>query len=94
MTVDNKTLIQRWFEEVWNQGRVETIEELLAEECVIHGLADASGKELRGPAEFRAFHAQFREAFPEMTVTVDTRLLKATSWRRAVPSAVNIAAIV
>ena len=71
MTVDNKTLIHRWFEEVWNQGRAETIEELLAEECVIHGLADASGREVRGPAEFRAFHAQFREAFPEIMVTVE-----------------------
>jgi steroid delta-isomerase-like uncharacterized protein len=71
MTVANKTLIHRWFDEVWNEGRVETIDELLAEECAIHGLADASGKEVRGQVEFRAFHAQFREAFPEMRVTVE-----------------------
>ena len=71
MTVDNKTLIHRWFEEVWNKGRADTIDELLADECVVHGLADASGNEVRGPAEFRAFHAQFREAFPEIVVTVE-----------------------
>lgn len=71
MTADNKTLMHRWFEEVWNQGRAETIDELMAEDCVVHGLADAAGKEVRGPAEFKAFHAQFREAFPDMVVTVE-----------------------
>jgi steroid delta-isomerase-like uncharacterized protein len=71
MTVDNKALIHRWFEEVWNQGRAETIEELLAADCVIHGLADATGKDVRGPAEFKAFHAEFREAFPDITVTIE-----------------------
>jgi steroid delta-isomerase-like uncharacterized protein len=71
MTADNKTLMHRWFDEVWNQGRAETIDELMAEDCVIHGLADASGKDVRGKADFRAFHAQFREAFPEIVVTVE-----------------------
>ncbi len=26
----NKALVRRWFEEVWNQGREETIDELFA----------------------------------------------------------------
>jgi steroid delta-isomerase-like uncharacterized protein len=71
MTTDNKALIRRWFEEVWNQGRAETIEELLAEDGVVHGLADATGAPVRGPAEFKAFHTQFRAAFPDITVTVE-----------------------
>jgi len=71
MAVNNKALIHRWFDEVWNQGRVESIDELLADECVIHGLADSSGKEVEGPAAFRAFHTQFREAFPDMAITIE-----------------------
>ena len=71
MTSDNKTLMHRWYEEVWNQGRVETIDELMAEGCVIHGLVDASGKDIEGPAAFRAFHTQFRGAFPDITVNVE-----------------------
>lgn len=71
MSSENKALIKRWFEEVWNQGRAEAIEELLAEEGVVHGLADATGAPVRGPAEFKAFHAQFREAFPDIVVTVE-----------------------
>jgi steroid delta-isomerase-like uncharacterized protein len=71
MSSDNKALIKRWFEEVWNQGRAEAIEELLAEDAVVHGLADATGAPVRGPVEFKAFHTQFREAFPDITVTVE-----------------------
>ena len=33
---DQKATLIRWFEEVWNQGRRETIDELLPEDCVIH----------------------------------------------------------
>ena len=71
MSEENKALFRRWFEEVWNQGRAEAIEELFAAEGVAHGLADASGAELRGPAHFREFHRGFRDAFPDIRVTVE-----------------------
>jgi predicted ester cyclase len=44
---------------------------MFAEEGVAHGLADASGAELRGPAHFREFHRSFRDAFPDIRVTVE-----------------------
>jgi steroid delta-isomerase-like uncharacterized protein len=69
--VDNATLVRRWFEEVWNKGRAEAIDEMFAEDGVAHGLADESGAELRGPAHFRVFHQRFREAFPDVVVSVD-----------------------
>ncbi len=71
MSEENKALFRRWFEEVWNQGRAEAIDEMFAEDGVAHGLADASGAELRGPAHFREFHRGFREAFPDIRVTVE-----------------------
>ena len=67
----NKQLIQRWFEEVWNKGRADAIDEMIAEDCVIHGLGDATGQAVTGPAEFKTFHATFREAFPDITVSVE-----------------------
>jgi steroid delta-isomerase-like uncharacterized protein len=70
-TLDNVSLVRRWFEEVWNKGRAEAIEEMFAEDGVAHGLADESGAPLRGPAHFRVFHRQFREAFPDVEVSVD-----------------------
>ena len=71
MTKENDALIRRWFEEVWNQGRVEAIDEMFAADGVAHGLSNDSGNPLRGPAGFREFHARFREAFPDIVVTVE-----------------------
>src|SRR5688500_18030659 len=68
---DNVAVLRRWFEEVWNKGRAEAIDEMFAEDGVAHGLADEGGAELRGPAHFRVFHQRFREAFPDVEVVVD-----------------------
>ena len=68
---DNVAIVRRWFEEVWNRGRADAIEEMFAEDGVAHGLADGSGAELRGPAHFREFHGRFREAFPGIEVVVE-----------------------
>ena len=71
MSEENKALIQRWFEEVWNQGNSETIDELLDPDGVIHGLVDASGQTVRGLAGFHEFHNQFRNAFSDLNISVD-----------------------
>jgi len=71
MSEENKALVRRWFEEVWNKGREEAIDELFDEEGVAHGLADETGSALRGPTGFKPFFRRFREAFPEMEVVVE-----------------------
>jgi hypothetical protein len=43
----NKALIRRWFEEVWNKGRVEAIDEMFAADGIAHGLSDLSVTDLR-----------------------------------------------
>ena len=74
MSEENKALMRRWFEEVWNQGREEAIPEMLAEEGIVHGLSDDPANPLRGPAGFLPFHTQFREAFPNIEVVVEDQL--------------------
>lgn len=71
MSEENKALIRRWFEEVWNKKRPEAIDEMVAPGCVIYGLADASGNEITAPADFKAFHQVFCGAFPDIEVTVE-----------------------
>lgn len=71
MSAENKELLHRWFAEVWNKGRADAIQEMFAEDGIAHGLADESGAPLRGPANFKEFHTKFREAFPDVVVTVD-----------------------
>lgn len=71
MSEENRRLIHRWFEEVWNKGRADAIDELFAEDGIAHGLADETGAPLYGPAAFKEFHRKFRGAFPDIVVTVE-----------------------
>ena len=68
---ENRALIHRWFEEVWNKGRAEAIDELFAADGIANGLADEQGAPLRGPSGFKPFFQKFREAFPDIEVIVE-----------------------
>jgi steroid delta-isomerase-like uncharacterized protein len=73
MSQDAVALTHRWFEEVWNQGREETIHELCAPNVIGHGLGEAGAK-MHGPADFKVFWQNLREAFPDCKVTVEDTL--------------------
>ncbi|MEK6279671.1 MAG: ester cyclase [Acidobacteriota bacterium] len=68
---DNKALLRRWFDEVWNKGRAEAIDEMFSADGIAHGLADTPENTLRGPAGFKPFHETFRGAFPDVEVVVE-----------------------
>jgi predicted SnoaL-like aldol condensation-catalyzing enzyme len=59
-TEENKVLLRRLFEEVWNQGNLATVDELLAADYVLHDPAQL----IRGPEGFKAYVSAFRAAFP------------------------------
>lgn len=61
----NRRLIHRWFEDVWNQGRREVIGELLSSDCVLHD----GNVDIRGPREFEAYHDALRERFSDIRIT-------------------------
>ena len=70
MAKEKNTILHRWFEEVWNKGKAELIDEMIAPECIAHGLDDPSGNPVRGPEEFKKFFLGFRSAFPDIHITV------------------------
>ena len=64
-TEQNKLLVVRWFDEVWNQARRETIFELLSDSAVLH-----DGPQVyRGPEEFARFHDALRAQFSNFKIT-------------------------
>jgi len=71
MSEENKALVRRWFEEVWNKGRSDAIDEMFAADGIAHGLSDDVGNPLKGPAGFKPFHEIFRGAFPDIDVVVE-----------------------
>jgi steroid delta-isomerase-like uncharacterized protein len=72
-TPNNKAVVHRWFEEVWNQGREATIDELFATDGVTIGLGE-SDVEVRGPSQFKTFFYNLRTAFPDLHITIEDTL--------------------
>jgi steroid delta-isomerase-like uncharacterized protein len=67
MSATPDSVVRTWFEELWNQGKEDTIERLFAADGIGHGLGNAP---LRGPEGYRPFFRAFREAFPDIHVEV------------------------
>jgi predicted ester cyclase len=70
MSEANKAVVRRWFEEVWNQGREATIDELFAAGALAHGLGDSEA-DVHGPAEFKQFVSHIRGSIPNLSFTVE-----------------------
>jgi hypothetical protein len=64
---ENIQLVKRWFQEVWNEGRKETVHELLAPNAVVRGQTGAEA-EIHGPAKFLPFVETIRSV-PFQTFT-------------------------
>jgi predicted ester cyclase len=63
----HEDLIRRWFEEVWNQSRAATIDELMSDDMVIHG----HNPPLHGRDGFRNLHVALCAALPDIRITPD-----------------------
>jgi steroid delta-isomerase-like uncharacterized protein len=70
MSEANKQLVRRWFEEVWNQGREETIDELFATNGIGYGLGDTEAP-VQGPAGIRPFVRNLRGAIPDIHMKIE-----------------------
>ncbi len=66
----NKAILQRIYEEVFSQGKLDRIDELVAPDAIEHevvpGLEGATG-----PQALREFTRAFRAAFPDLKVTAE-----------------------
>ena len=71
MSEENKAVVRRWFDEVWNKGRAEAIDEMFDEYGIAHGLSDDPANPIRGPRDYRPFYEAFRQAFPHMEIVIE-----------------------
>ena len=65
---ENKVLMRRWIEEVWNHGHEELIEEMRAPDTVSRGLGEG---ESRGQAPFKAFYHNLRGTFKDLHLKIE-----------------------
>ncbi|HEX6902621.1 MAG TPA: ester cyclase [Thermoanaerobaculia bacterium] len=67
MSQENIALAHRWFEEVWNQRRDETVDELLRADSVGH----LETGDVHGVEGFKNARAQFLSALPDLRVVIE-----------------------
>jgi steroid delta-isomerase-like uncharacterized protein len=65
----NKALMQRWFEEVWNQGKESVIDELFHPQGKAHGFPTPDST-LIGPEGFKTVHRQFQNTFGNLHLEI------------------------
>ncbi len=79
---ENKALVQRFYDQVWNAANVDVAAEVFAEDYVRHDLRPSEA--LPGPAGQAKIAADFRAAFPDLHMELDLILaerdLVAARW--------------
>jgi steroid delta-isomerase-like uncharacterized protein len=66
---DNKQLVRRFYDEVWQKGNLEVADEVFARDYVRHDLRPTTAA--AGPEGQRQIAAAFRAAFPDLRFDVE-----------------------
>jgi steroid delta-isomerase-like uncharacterized protein len=70
MAEANKLLIQRWFDQVWNQRSESAIDAMFHPQGKSHGFPEMDSV-LVGPEAFKSVHRSFCGAFPDLHVSLE-----------------------
>ena len=68
MSENHEALILRWYNEIWNERKPETIHELIARDAIGHLEGEL---EIVGPDPFHQFYLELIAAFPNLRISVD-----------------------
>jgi steroid delta-isomerase-like uncharacterized protein len=71
-TEENKAIVRRVNDEVWSEGHLDVIGELIADNFV--ATVVGAPEQIRGPQGFREFVVTYRKAFPDLRISIDEQL--------------------
>lgn len=66
--------LRTWFDEVWNKGRAEAIDELASKDWVGHGLNLPDSPGLSYIDRFKLLYHDYRRAYPDASISVGCTL--------------------
>lgn len=66
-------LFDRVWEEAFENGEMDVVDEVVASDYVLHSAGDT--EPVRGPEEFKEHVSQYRAAFPDFSVTIEDRIV-------------------
>jgi steroid delta-isomerase-like uncharacterized protein len=70
MSEENEALVRRYFEEIWNKGNLELIDELFTTNFVRHGPVGTEG-EVRGLEGFKGLVSSYRSGLPDLRIPIE-----------------------
>jgi steroid delta-isomerase-like uncharacterized protein len=77
MSDENKRISRRVIEEVFNAGKLQVVDELIAPEFISYDVAMPEPQ--RGPDALKQTAQGYRSAFPDLRVTVDQQIAEGDS---------------
>ncbi|MBN2028664.1 ester cyclase [bacterium] len=66
----NKVLTRRAFEEVWNQEKLDVVDEIFSTDFVEH----RSGPDIHGPESVKELATMYSTAFPDLKYTIEDQI--------------------
>ena len=72
-TEENKALVRRGWEDGFNRGDLDVLDEVLASDFICHDPNSSTG-EVRGPEAIKASIGWLRSAFPDARMTVEDQI--------------------
>jgi steroid delta-isomerase-like uncharacterized protein len=72
MSEENKALVRRSFEEVFNEGNLDAVEEIFAPDYVLHD--PTSPEEIRGTEGISQYVSMYRTAFLDLQQTIEEQI--------------------
>lgn len=70
MSQENKALVRRTIEDIYNQGNLAAVDQYVARDFVIH----APSGDIHGPTGAKHFVTMLREAFPDFHLTIEDQV--------------------
>jgi predicted ester cyclase len=75
MSLTPDAVTRQWFKEVWDEGKEEAIDRLMAPDGIVHGLSGHGGPPMIGPAAFKPVFHMFREALGDLEIVIERTLV-------------------
>lgn len=69
----NKTLIERYFEEVWNNGELDVLDDIIHQNYINHSPGMPNPE--KGPAGLKPIVAAMRVGFPDLNFKIDDLII-------------------
>jgi predicted ester cyclase len=81
----NSAIVHRWFQELWNEGNMNIIDELASPDAIGYGQIEQDGR--IDMEQFRALFLSLRSAFPDIKFTIEQTVAEGdmvvVRWRAA-----------